>query len=65
MLLLLLLMFSFVAFSAFVLQVYVKDTKSSNGTYLNEKRLSNSGMESEPFELKTGARAACVRASLF
>lgn len=36
-------------------KVYVKDTKSSNGTYVNDERLSQSGMESEPRELKTGS----------
>eukprot|EP00047_Mylnosiga_fluctuans_P005296 m.239641 g.239641 ORF g.239641 m.239641 type:complete len:613 (+) comp13510_c0_seq1:34-1872(+) len=37
-------------------KVYVKDTKSSNGTYLNDDRLSPSGCESEPRELCTGDR---------
>lgn len=32
-------------------QVYVKDVKSSNGTFVNEERLSNEGEESEPKEL--------------
>lgn len=35
-------------------KVYIKDTKSSNGTYLNDERLSTCGKYSEPFELKTG-----------
>ncbi|EPB92980.1 hypothetical protein HMPREF1544_00054 [Mucor circinelloides 1006PhL] len=32
-------------------KVYVKDVKSSNGTFVNEERLSNEGEESEPKEL--------------
>ncbi len=36
------------------MQVYIKDTKSSNGTFVNEVRLSPSGLESEPHELKSG-----------
>ncbi|KAK9722828.1 hypothetical protein K7432_002367 [Basidiobolus ranarum] len=35
-------------------QVYIRDLKSSNGTYLNEVRLSPEGVESPPFELKNG-----------
>ncbi|ORX82619.1 SMAD/FHA domain-containing protein [Basidiobolus meristosporus CBS 931.73] len=35
-------------------KVYVKDLKSSNGTYLNSQRLSPDSCESAPFELKTG-----------
>ncbi|EGD72765.1 hypothetical protein PTSG_04495 [Salpingoeca rosetta] len=34
--------------------VYIKDTKSSNGTYVNAKRLSKSNEESAPVQLKTG-----------
>ena len=34
-------------------QFYIKDTKSSNGTFVNENRLSASGEESEPVELKS------------
>lgn len=35
-------------------KVYIKDTKSSNGTFVNDVRLSISGAESEPYELKNG-----------
>lgn len=36
-------------------RVYIRDTKSSNGTYVNDERLSPSGVESDPpRELKTG-----------
>ncbi|KAI8093563.1 uncharacterized protein BX664DRAFT_313605 [Halteromyces radiatus] len=35
-------------------KIYIKDTKSSNGTFLNGHRLSPELEESEPFELKTG-----------
>ncbi|KAH9072878.1 hypothetical protein EDB83DRAFT_2568673 [Lactarius deliciosus] len=35
-------------------KIYIKDVKSSNGTFINGERLSPEGAESEPFELKTG-----------
>ena len=35
------------------MQFYIKDTKSSNGTFVNESRLSPSGEESGPVELKS------------
>jgi len=35
-------------------KVFIKDTKSSNGTYVNDERLSPGGMESAPRQLKTG-----------
>ena len=35
------------------LQFYIQDTKSSNGTFVNERRLSASGEESGPVELKS------------
>ncbi|KAI9451957.1 hypothetical protein F5148DRAFT_1237689 [Russula earlei] len=34
-------------------KIYIKDVKSSNGTFINGERLSAEGAESEPFELKT------------
>ncbi|ORX61889.1 SMAD/FHA domain-containing protein [Hesseltinella vesiculosa] len=34
--------------------VFIRDTKSSNGTFLNGLRLSKEGEESTPFALKTG-----------
>lgn len=34
-------------------QIYIKDVKSSNGTFINGERLSPEGAESDPFELKT------------
>lgn len=34
------------------LQIFIKDVKSSNGTFINGERLSPEGVESEPFELK-------------
>ena len=40
--------------------MYVKDTKSSNGTYVNDERLSQSGVESDPHELHTGARKCAI-----
>ena len=33
--------------------MYIRDVKSSNGTFINNERLSPEGMESEPFELKS------------
>ena len=36
-----------------VAQFYIKDTKSSNGTFVNENRLSPSGEESGLVELKS------------
>ena len=35
------------------IQIFIKDVKSSNGTFINGERLSAEGIESEPFELKT------------
>ncbi|EMD31989.1 hypothetical protein CERSUDRAFT_144523 [Gelatoporia subvermispora B] len=34
-------------------KIFIKDVKSSNGTFINGDRLSQEGLESEPFELKT------------
>ncbi|KAF8170657.1 hypothetical protein K438DRAFT_206023 [Mycena galopus ATCC 62051] len=34
-------------------KIFIKDVKSSNGTFVNGKRLSLEGLESEPFELKS------------
>ncbi|KAF5378090.1 hypothetical protein D9615_007607 [Tricholomella constricta] len=34
-------------------KIFIKDVKSSNGTFINGERLSNEGVESEPFELKS------------
>ncbi|TFK69330.1 hypothetical protein BDN72DRAFT_615860 [Pluteus cervinus] len=34
-------------------KIYIKDVKSSNGTFINGERLSLEGVESEPFELKS------------
>lgn len=33
--------------------MFIKDVKSSNGTFINGERLSLEGVESEPFELKS------------
>lgn len=35
-------------------RVWIRDVKSSNGTFLNGKRLSQENRESEPFELRLG-----------
>jgi pSer/pThr/pTyr-binding forkhead associated (FHA) protein len=34
-------------------QIFIKDVKSSNGTFINGERLSAEGLESDPFELKS------------
>lgn len=34
-------------------KIFIKDVKSSNGTFINGERLSAEGVESEPFELKS------------
>ena len=34
--------------------MYIKDLKSSNGTFVNGNRLSEEGVESAPHELKEG-----------
>jgi pSer/pThr/pTyr-binding forkhead associated (FHA) protein len=33
--------------------MYIRDVKSSNGTFVNGERLSQEGVESEPYELKS------------
>jgi hypothetical protein len=37
----------------FPYQIFIKDVKSSNGTFVNGERLSSEGLESEPYELKS------------
>ncbi|PPQ91248.1 hypothetical protein CVT25_006387 [Psilocybe cyanescens] len=34
-------------------KIYIKDITSSNGTFINDKRLSSEGHNSDPFELKS------------
>ncbi|KAI0659051.1 hypothetical protein C8Q70DRAFT_1054345 [Cubamyces menziesii] len=34
-------------------KIFIKDVKSSNGTFINGERLSPEGLESDPWELKT------------
>src|SRR6266849_1776017 len=46
------------------LYIYIKDVKSSNGTFINGERLSPEGAESEPFELKTSDIVVCLVPSL-
>lgn len=38
----------------FLFQFYLQDTKSSNGTFVNNVRLSKGSEESEPKEIKSG-----------
>ena len=47
------LLLSWVHEGNLALQIYIKDVKSSNGTFINGERLSGEGLESEPFELKS------------
>lgn len=39
---------------SFYFQFYLQDTKSSNGTFVNNQRLSKSGEESSPREVCSG-----------
>lgn len=39
-------------FRHLTIQIYIKDLRSSNGTFVNGDRLSPEGVESEPWELK-------------
>ena len=41
-------------FSALCLQFYLQDTKSSNGTFVNNQRLSKGSEESDPHEIFSG-----------
>jgi pSer/pThr/pTyr-binding forkhead associated (FHA) protein len=45
-------------------KIYIKDVKSSNGTFINGERLSPEGVESDPFELKNDDIVVCF-SSLF
>lgn len=40
-------------------QIFIKDVKSSNGTFINGERLSPEGVESDPFELKNDDIVVC------
>lgn len=46
-------------------QIFIKDVKSSNGTFINGERLSQEGVESEPFELKTGDTVVSIPQNTF
>ncbi|PPQ89690.1 hypothetical protein CVT25_014222, partial [Psilocybe cyanescens] len=41
-------------------KTYIKDITSSNGTFINDERLSSEGHESDPFELKSDDIAALI-----
>jgi len=41
-------------------KIYIKDVRSSNGTFINGERLSSEGQESEPFELKSDDIVVCI-----
>jgi pSer/pThr/pTyr-binding forkhead associated (FHA) protein len=47
------------AFSHITLKIFIKDVKSSNGTFINGERLSPEGLESEPYELKSDDIVVC------
>jgi pSer/pThr/pTyr-binding forkhead associated (FHA) protein len=42
------------------MQIFIKDVKSSNGTFINGDRLSPESMESEPCELKSDDIVVCI-----
>ena len=42
-------------------QIYIKDVKSSNGTFINGERLSGEAVESEPYELKSDDIVVSIR----
>lgn len=44
---------NFAHLGVFTSQIYIRDVKSSNGTFVNAERLSGEGLESEPYELKS------------
>lgn len=46
-------------------QVFIKDVKSSNGTFVNGERLSAEATESEPYELKSEDHLVRLRPSRF
>ena len=48
------LIVKFSIFTPFLLQFLLQDTKSSNGTFINNIRLSQGAEESQPYELKSG-----------
>jgi pSer/pThr/pTyr-binding forkhead associated (FHA) protein len=41
------------------LKIFIKDVKSSNGTFINGERLSPEGLESDPYELKSDDIVVC------
>ena len=45
-------------------KIFIKDVKSSNGTFINGERLSAEGVESDPYELKTDDIVVCLVLSL-
>lgn len=45
----------------FISKIYIKDVRSSNGTFINGERLSSEGQESEPFELKSDDIVVCTQ----
>lgn len=42
------------------IQIYIKDVKSSNGTFINGERLSGEAVESEPWEMKSDDIVVCT-----
>jgi hypothetical protein len=46
-------------------KIFIKDVKSSNGTFINGERLSQEGVESDPYELKTDDIVVCLRSFWF
>lgn len=44
-------------------KIYIKDVKSSNGTFINGNRLSAENKESDPYELKSEDMVVSLRGS--
>jgi len=41
-------------------QIFIRDIKSSNGTFINGERLSPEGVESDPYPLKSDDIVVCL-----
>jgi len=53
-------LFFFFFFSSHSSQIYIRDIKSSNGTFINGERLSPEGVESDPYPLKSDDIVVCL-----
>jgi len=48
------------SFSSHSFQIFIRDIKSSNGTFINGERLSPEGVESDPYPLKSDDIVVCL-----